>query len=362
MPRFAAVRRLLEGVPGAEVALRELYTAEHELNQTADIVPRMLELNDAMCAVASLRFDQLPEIRDDGSVMDASFACVRMLAEELQARLDERDRVEKELEDRVAARTQALQTEIDERRRTEATLREREAQLVQASKLAAVGQLAAGIAHEINNPLAVILGFAQGLERRTTDTPQFKKPIESIAREAVRCKNLVEQLLTFSRRGQRSSKEPVDLSSVLENAAHLLRSRARTQQTELKFDVGAHLPKVEGNRTQLEQVVINLGVNALDALKSGGEVTFTLGEQRTARGAHLALEVHDNGPGIPDEVRAHLFEPFFTTKEVGKGTGLGLSLSYEIVSQHGGKLSVDTAVGLGTTMRVELPTVLTLNP
>lgn len=218
--------------------------------------------------------------------------------------------------------------------------------------MAAVGQLAAGVSHEINNPLAVILGFAQGLERRLTATTEhLRLPVTSIVREALRCKNLVQDLLTFSRTANRSV-EPTDPGEALDSAGRLLESRARTQETRVALEVEPGTPRIMANRIQLEQVLVNLGINALDAIERGGRVVLRI---RRWDEVSVAVEVSDDGPGIPKQIRQRIFEPFFTTKAPGKGTGLGLSLVYQIVQQHGGAIDIDSEVGVGTTIRVRLP-------
>jgi two-component system, NtrC family, sensor kinase len=296
-----------------------------------DCESRVQELVDALYALASLVFSVRPRLRDDGSPIDAAVGCVLMLGEELAAFAQSRVRIERELEERVEQRTQ---------------------ELIQASKMAAVGQLAAGIAHEINNPLAVILGFSEGIERRlATSAAQLKLPIASIVREARRCRALVQELLVFSRKAAPAS-EPVAVGELLATTGRLLETRARTQDTRVDVDLSLADVPVRSNRTQIEQVLVNLGNNALDALSNGGSVTL---RARGRGDTHIALEVEDTGPGIADEVLPRIFEPFFTTKDVGKGTGLGLSLAYEIVRQHGGHIDVRTGVGQGTCMQVVLP-------
>jgi len=368
-PRIDAARRLIVDLASAHGAAREPQTVDsilvglvevaRELSASRQTERRIEELVDSLYALASMDFTKRPTLRDDGSPMDAAVGCIVMLSEELAAYVEEHARIEEELETRVRERTNelvranaSLQQEVLDRTRAEDTLRAREEQLVQASKMAAVGQLAAGVAHEINNPLAVILGFAQGLERRVSTTDHaFRSPVTSIVREALRCKNLVHELLTFSRTG-RQSREALDFQVVVHAASQLLESRARVQDTAIHVDVGEGLPMVRGNRTQLEQVVINLGNNALDAMEKGGELTV---RSRYSGNGEVHLEVRDTGPGIPADIRSRIFEPFFTTKEVGKGTGLGLSLAYEVVQQHGGSLDVESEIGKGTTMRVRLP-------
>jgi two-component system, NtrC family, sensor kinase len=242
--------------------------------------------------------------------------------------------------------------QTNERLRTSITqLQDAQGQLVQAGKLASIGQLAAGVAHELNNPLAVILGFAQGLERRLDEQPQNQLPVKSIVRETLRCKDLVEELLTFSRSGSRL-REPTDLNALVRGAVAHLETRAASQHVGIVQELVEDAPVLQANPVQLQQVLINLGHNALDAMAAGGNLTI-----RTLRTgpAEVQLEIQDEGTGITDDVRGRLFEPFFTTKTVGQGTGLGLSLAYETVQQHRGIIEVDTEVGRGTTMRVRLP-------
>jgi signal transduction histidine kinase len=224
-------------------------------------------------------------------------------------------------------------------------------QLVQSEKLAAVGQLASGIAHEINNPLGVILGFAQGIERRMQEGDSLRLPVTSIVREALRCKALVQELLAFSRTAK-TSVEPVDCNTLVSSTALLLEARAKTQNIRVVKELAEHLPIAMANKTQMQQVLVNLGNNALDAMSAGG--VLTLRTRRDSDGASL-FEVTDTGTGIPAEIRSRIFEPFFTTKEVGKGTGLGLSIVHEIVHQHGGTVDAHSEVGKGTTMVVRLP-------
>jgi signal transduction histidine kinase len=232
------------------------------------------------------------------------------------------------------------------------TIRETQAQLVHATKMAAVGQLAAGVSHEINNPLSIILGFAKSMEKRLGERDQqFRLPVESILREAVRCRNLIQELLTFSRAAA-STMELVNVPAVLRGARNALEPRARAQATQLRLDLGESIPPMKANPDQLEQVLVNLAQNALDAQQRGGEVVLRL---RRYAELGVLIEVEDDGPGIPEDIRYRIFEPFFTTKEVGQGTGLGLSLVYEIIQQHGGAIEVVSEVGQGTTMRVIFP-------
>jgi signal transduction histidine kinase len=216
----------------------------------------------------------------------------------------------------------------------------------QSEKMAALGTLAGGVAHEINNPLGVILGFAQGLDRRVPPGDPLRLPVTSIVREALRCKALVQELLTDKR-----TEEAVDFAAAVESSLILLGARARTQGVEIVPQIAPQLPRVRGNSTQLTQVLVNLGTNALDAMKGGGTLTI----RASVTQGEIVLEVADTGHGIPPEIRPRIFEPFFTTKGVGEGTGLGLSLVYKIVEQHRGHIGVVSSNPHGTVMRVALP-------
>ncbi|MBK7861366.1 MAG: HAMP domain-containing histidine kinase [Archangiaceae bacterium] len=235
-----------------------------------------------------------------------------------------------------------------------ARVEEGRARAAQSEKMAAIGTLAGGIAHEINNPLGVILGFAQGLERRVPEGDALRMPVMSIVREAMRCKQLVQELLTFARVSKKT-EEDIDLVATVNASLLFLQPRAKTQGVEIVSQVTTPLPLLRGSKTQLQQVLLNLGTNALDAMKHGG--TLTLSVQPRLGG--VVLEVTDTGSGISEAIRGRVFEPFFTTKGVGEGTGLGLSLVYQIVQQHRGHIDLVTKEGQGTTMRVTLPSAAT---
>lgn len=242
-----------------------------------------------------------------------------------------------------------------------------QSQLVQSEKMAAVGQLAAGIAHEINNPLGVILGFAQSVIHKLEQSHPLAMPIQTIEREARRCKTLVQDLLTFSRVGK-TKKEMCDLNEVIQAALSLIEAQTKAKTIALVKKFETILPRVEMNRNQIQQVVINLCSNAIDAMPKGGTLTVSTmrhperseGSRDSSampqndKGAFVEISVSDNGEGIPPEIQSKIFDPFFTTKEVGKGTGLGLSLVYEIVKKHSGTIEVKSQPHF-TEFRVKLP-------
>ncbi len=229
-----------------------------------------------------------------------------------------------------------------------------------AEKLAAVGRLAAGIVHEINNPLATIAACSEALEQRldegafgdsdaASDLTEYLGLMKS---EAFRCKTITTGLLDFSRvrTGQRSD---VDLGEIVLSAANLISHQKRGNSITHSVDVEPDLPFVSADAGQLQQAVIALGTNAIDAMPEGGKLTFRV----FARGNRVAIEVEDTGMGISQENMPKIFEPFFTTKEVGRGTGLGLAVCYGIISEHGGRISVRSNIGKGTTFSIFMPVV-----
>jgi two-component system NtrC family sensor kinase len=230
--------------------------------------------------------------------------------------------------------------------------------VARTEKLAAVGRLAAGVVHEINNPLATIAACAEALETRvgegafgqSAEVEDLREYLSLIRSEAFRCKTITNGLLDFSR-NRAGQHAPVSLDEVLEAAARLLRHQKRSRNVEIEVEVANDLAAVSGDAGQLQQAIIILAENAIDAMPQGG----TLSLRARNESAGVRSEVCDTGIGIPRENLARIFDPFFTTKEVGHGTGLGLAVCYGIVTEHGGRISVDSVVGRGTTFTLTLP-------
>ena len=227
-----------------------------------------------------------------------------------------------------------------------------------AEKLAAVGRLAAGIVHEINNPLATIAACAESMEQRveegsfdTSDSVQdLSEYLGLIKSEAFRCKTITTDLLDFSR-VRTSERSPVDAGDIVRSAANLVSHQKRGQNVVQDLDIESDLPLISADAGQIQQAVIALATNAIDAMPDGGTLTFRVAN----RGNRVLIEVEDTGHGISQENVSKVFEPFFTTKEVGKGTGLGLAVCYGIISEHGGRIGVRSNVGKGTTFSIFLP-------
>ncbi|MGI8789025.1 MAG: two-component system sensor histidine kinase NtrB [Pyrinomonadaceae bacterium] len=227
-----------------------------------------------------------------------------------------------------------------------------------AEKLAAVGRLAAGVVHEINNPLATISACAESLESRveegvfgaSPDVEDLREYLGLIRSEAFRCKSITNGLLDFSRM-RTGNRFPIDISLVLKSSARLITHQKRGGNIEIRFDIEENLPPVNADEGQIQQAIIALSTNAIDAMQNGGTLTF----RAFAQSSRIVIEIQDTGHGIAPEDVSKIFEPFFTTKEVGKGTGLGLAVCYGIITEHDGRLSVRSNVGVGTTFSIFLP-------
>ena len=179
-------------------------------------------------------------------------------------------------------------------------------------------------------------------------------PLKSIEREAMRCKQLVQDLLTFSRIGK-IEKESMDVHSMIDSSLSLIQAQSKVRNVSLEKGFSAGLPKILANTNQLQQVIVNLCSNAMDAMPQGGTLTVKTRQKKAGGQEGVEIEIQDTGTGIPEEIRSRIFEPFFTTKEVGRGTGLGLSLVYEIIQKHGGQISVESDIRKGTRFFIFLP-------
>jgi two-component system, NtrC family, sensor kinase len=236
-----------------------------------------------------------------------------------------------------------------EQRTTE--LRAMQAHLIQSEKLAGVGKLAAGVAHEINNPLTCVLtNSSLILSDLPPDDPR-REDLQAIVDETLRCRKIVKGLLDFARQ-TKPQKQKLDLNKVAEDVLALVRNQASFQNITLQAELDPGIPQVLADADQMRQVVLNIILNAADAMPQGGRIRIQSSLEPKTR--HVVLRISDTGPGIPAEIQNRMFEPFFTTKRTG--TGLGLAIVYGIMERHKGSLSVESAPGRGTTMIVTLPT------
>jgi len=227
---------------------------------------------------------------------------------------------------------------------------ELEQRLVQADKLSSIGLLAAGVAHEVNTPLAVISTYAQMLAKQVSDDSQKSLILDKIAKQTFRASEIVNSLLNFSRTSTTSLGD-VNLNRVIQETLSLLEHQLQKSGIQVKTDLDPGLPPVHGNAGQLQQVFLNLFLNARDAMPAGG----TLEVRTWPEGSGARAEVADTGHGIAPENLHRIYDPFFTTKAVRKGTGLGLSVTYGIIQEHGGSIEVSNRPGGGASFRLELP-------
>ena len=229
-----------------------------------------------------------------------------------------------------------------------------ESQLIQSEKLAAVGQLVSGVAHELNNPLTSIAGLSEFLLEQKELGENDRGHLRVIHEQAERAGRIVRNLLTFARKAP-AERERVDLTDVLQRTLLLMSYDLRLKDVELERDFASVLPDVLGDRHALQQVVLNLLTNAAQAVAGNPPGTPRKVRVATWFDERVHLRVTDTGPGIPDDVARQLFTPFFTTKEPGQGTGLGLSISYSIVEAHGGRIAVERPADGGAAFHVDFP-------
>ncbi|APR86412.1 sensor histidine kinase [Minicystis rosea] len=261
---------------------------------------------------------------------------------------------------RMSERLSTAQAEIA--RATSARIAALE-QLRHAERLATVGKLASGVAHELGTPLQIVTGRAEMLAEGDGDTAETIKNARIIQEQSRRMTQIIRQLLDFARRRGTMRTGRADLARVVRDTFTLVSPLAQKRRITLRRDGESSLAEIEGDAEQAQQALTNVVVNAIQAMPRGGDIVVTLKRERARPPAdhggpeadYLALSVRDQGDGIPDDVKDHIFEPFFTTKPVGEGTGLGLSVAYGIISEHGGWIQVDSHPGEGSTFTFYFP-------
>lgn len=280
--------------------------------------------------------DQTVSIRSHDELGELSESFNNMITELKRSR-DAIEEWTRTLEHRVQEETRQLQQVQD--------------QLIHAQKMAALGELAAGVAHEINNPLTGVLTFSSLLLKRVDENHPWRKDFETIVQQTSRCRDIVKGLLDFARQ-RKPDKRQWDIHTLLERPISLVAQQAPFQNIRIVQKFKADLPKLYVDGDQIQQVFMNIILNAGDAMSAkGGTLTIQTG----SKDGMAEISFTDTGPGISKEHLSKLFDPFFTTKETGKGTGLGLAISYGIIQSHSGDIKVESEEGKGATFRVRLP-------
>ncbi len=281
----------------------------------------------------------MPQDEDKKSVAELK-RLVKVLTKreiELTKAKDELEELNVHLEDKVEERTRQL--------------KETQEQLIQSAKMATIGTLAGGVAHEINNPLGAILTNTQMLIIEVKD-PDQREALKLIEEGTRRCRDIVMALLKYSRKPEFDEFKPVELNNIINDVCNLLQHQLDTENIHIKKEYG-DIPQIEGNANELQQVFTNLILNARDAIKRTGdarEITIRTYRENNS----VVAQVIDTGCGILKENISKIFDPFFTTKDVGKGTGLGLSIAYKVIEKHNGKMEVSSILGKGTTFTIKL--------
>ncbi len=297
-------------------------------------------LAEAMKRVSQGDLDVRIDIRtrDEMGMLAETF---NSMIKELKSARQKLENWAKELEEEVARKTEEIKRGQE--------------QLIHTEKLASLGRMAAGVAHEINSPLTGIVTFAHlMLKRLPPENKMDREDLEVIIEQAERCSKIIKGLLGFSR-AIPAERADIDINDTLRHTLEIVQNQAKFHNVKIITDLSPGLPLVKGDASQLQQVFMNMLINAADAMNDRGQITIATREVTEDGKEYLEIEFTDTGPGIPEEHLGRLFEPFFTTKPVGKGTGLGLAVSHGVVKKHGGHIKVKSTPGKGTSFFIRLP-------
>jgi signal transduction histidine kinase/CheY-like chemotaxis protein len=257
--------------------------------------------------------------------------------------------------DAGSLRFEALVRDVSERKKLDDETRDIYHQLLQAEKMAALGQTISGVAHELNNPLATIHSWAERLTERETLDPAVRRGLDTILSESQRAARIVRNLLTFARKRQ-TTRAMVDVNQVVRETLALRAYEQHVSNVTIIDALAAGLPQVFADGHQVQQVLLNLIINAEQAMLSvNGRGVLVVRTWHDPAQEAVVLEINDDGPGIPDDLQPKIFDPFFTTKDVGQGTGLGLTVAYAIIQEHAGRIRLESRLGRGASFFVELP-------
>ena len=294
----------------------------------------------------------IERLTTDGSVADYLLRLRR--ADDTAVWVEVTGRAEPAAED-GSLRIEALVRDVSERKKLDDETRDIYHQLLQAEKMAALGQTISGVAHELNNPLATIHSWAERLTERETLDPAVRRGLDTILGESQRAARIVRNLLTFARKRQ-TTRAMVDVNQVVRETLALRAYEQHVSNVTIIDALAAGLPQVFADGHQVQQVLLNLVINAEQAmLSANGRGVLVVRTWHDPAQEAVVLEINDDGPGIPDDLQPKIFDPFFTTKEVGQGTGLGLTVAYAIIQEHAGRIRLESRLGRGASFFVELP-------
>jgi two-component system NtrC family sensor kinase len=305
------------------------------------------QLIEGAKSVAEMNLDQPIVVRTDSEEIGQLARSFEAMRERLRHAMAEINQFTQNLESKVEERTEQLKAAHQK--------------LMQSDRLASLGQLSASVAHEINNPISGVLNLSMLMQRILTEDgipkeriPEFRKYLGQIVSETSRVGRIVSDLLSFSRRSK-PQRAPADLNRIVRTTLSLVSHKLKLSNVETELDLDPGLPLISCDSSQIQQVVLNLVMNAAEATQTRRAGRILLTTRRDGRDSQVILSIADDGEGIPSENVAKIFDPFFTTKPEGKGVGLGLAVLYGIVEAHGGEVSVKSRTGEGTTFIVTLP-------
>jgi len=301
-----------------------------------------------------LRYKTSVKSRDEIGLLGAAFNDMLMRLNKAHQELQGKTEELHEAFNKISLLNVTLEKRVEERTKE---LREKQHQLVQAGKLAAIGQLGAGVAHELNNPIAGILGYTQFMldtiskeNLKIEEVYTFKKYLRHMENGSLRCKEIIQNLLQFARKSP-DEVVSVNVNNVVADTLSLIERQLLVNKIEVIKNLSPDIKQVEGNSGQLQQVFTNIIINAQQAMPEGGQLFISTRNEN----GNVAIEFKDTGCGIPEEYKDRIFEPFFTTKMDWKGTGLGLSICYDIIKNHDGSIEVDSQLGKGAVFTIILP-------
>jgi two-component system NtrC family sensor kinase len=304
------------------------------------VINPLLTLADGMKSVTRGDLNKKIDIhtRDEIGMLARAF---NSMTTEIKTSRERLENWAKELEEEVAKKTEEI--------------RRGQEQFVHTEKLASLGRMAAGVAHEINSPLTGIVTFAHlMLKRVPPENKMDREDLEVIIEQADRCSKIIKGLLGFSR-AIPAEKNEMNVNNTIRHTLGIIQNQAKFHNVKIEVKADESLPTVKGDSSQIEQVFLNLLINASDAMNDKGRIVIKTSRTVVDESPYVEIEISDTGPGIPEEHISRLFEPFFTTKPVGKGTGLGLAVSHGIVRKHGGHIIVKSTPGEGASFYVRLP-------